>query len=183
VAHVGASIYQPDEDHVATTYPRAVLLEAPLVASPVRQRVLLLKGSPQGRGITDPELPSSSGSFLWGEEALPEIVLNRHPFAIPPFVLGIQALSCPEETFSLSAHRWAESRCSRQYCPRCHGTLPLRFSLWCTRRNTVQACCRRSSIVPVPCLVCTLCTTLRFCRREFTLRPEVSGTCFWIAEL
>jgi len=47
VAHVGASIYQPDGDHGFTTYPRAVLLEARLVASLVRQRVLLLEGGPQ----------------------------------------------------------------------------------------------------------------------------------------
>ena len=40
MAHLGASIYQPDEDYGCTTYPRAVLLEAPLVASPVRQRAL-----------------------------------------------------------------------------------------------------------------------------------------------
>jgi hypothetical protein len=50
LAQVGAFLYPAKGDDVSTTYPRAVFLEAPQVASPVRQRVLPLKSKKDNEG-------------------------------------------------------------------------------------------------------------------------------------
>ena len=66
LAQVGAFLYPAKGDDVSTTYPRAVFLEAPQVASPVRQRVLPLKSKKDNEGKAT---QSDRVAFLLGLKA------------------------------------------------------------------------------------------------------------------